>query len=89
MIYQVARLIADVIVIAILAGHDDFAGLLGELFKQLVLDIREQARRIALLRRDIAARVDGNGQPLEGLADVAGLYVAVLTPIWVSYLIMR
>ena len=40
-IYQVTRLLADGIVFAILAGHDDFAGLLGELFEQLVLDIRE------------------------------------------------
>ena len=51
---QVAGLVADVIVIVILAGHDHLACLLGKLLEQLVLDVGQQTSGVALLRRCVA-----------------------------------
>ena len=51
---QVAGLVADVIVIVILAGHDHLARLLGKLLEQLVLDVGQQTSGVALLRRCVA-----------------------------------
>ena len=66
MVDQVAGLVANVVVVVVLAGHDDLARLLGELLEQAVLLALEKLCRIGLLRRGVATAVDDGGQPLEG-----------------------
>ena len=75
MVDQVAGLVADVIVIVILAGHDYLACLLGKLLEQLVLDVGQQTRGIALLRRCITTTVNHLGQTCQRLSDISILNV--------------
>ena len=63
------------VMVVVFTGHDDLARLFGDLFQQLVFDVGKQACRIALIGAGIAAGVDGCGKALDGLSDVARLYV--------------
>ena len=76
MVHQVARLVANVIVVLILAGHDHLACLLGDLLEQFVLDVGQKARRIALFGRRLATSMNRRGQALQSLTDIAILHVS-------------
>ena len=75
MIDQVTGLVANVIVIVILAGHDHLARLLGKLLEQLILDVGQQTRGIALLRRCITTTVNHLGQTCQRLTDISILNI--------------
>ena len=72
---QVAGLVANVVVVVVLAGHDDLARLLGKLLEQLVLNIGQQTSGVALLWRCVATTVNHLGQARQRLADISILNI--------------
>ena len=57
-IHQIARLIANMVMVVVFARHDDFARLFGNLFEQLVFDVGKKTSRIALIGAGIATGVN-------------------------------
>ena len=75
MVDEVRRLVADVVMVVVLARHHHLGRLLGDLLEQLVLRTGEQARGIALLRRRPATPANHLREPLDGPADVAVVHI--------------
>ena len=72
---EVTHLVADVIVIIVLAGHDDLACLLGELLQELVLLTGEEPGGIGASRVMLPAPVNGSRKRVERLCHIAILHV--------------
>ena len=80
MVHEIGRLVANVVVVAVLCRHDDLGSLLGKLLEQAVLFTSEKTRRIALLGRGIAPAMYGCGETADGLTDIARLHVSRALP---------